>query len=71
MSNRRPDTAADGDHVVVRWRARGPHRGDGLGLPATGRLVDFWGMTWLTFENGVIIEGWDSSIPGRLLESLR
>jgi steroid delta-isomerase-like uncharacterized protein len=50
------DTAADGDHVVVRWRARGTHRGDGLGMPATGRPVDFRGMTWLTFRNGIIVE---------------
>ena len=64
-------TAADGDHVVVRWRVRGTHRGDGLGMPATGRPVNFRGMTWLTFKNGVIIEGWDSWNLGRLLESLR
>ncbi len=28
-------TAADGDHVVVRWRVRGTHLGAGLGMPAT------------------------------------
>ena len=65
------DTAADGDHVVVRWRARGTHLGAGLGMPATNRSVDFRGMTWLTFKNGVIIEGWDSWNLGRLLESLK
>jgi steroid delta-isomerase-like uncharacterized protein len=65
------DTAADGDHVVVRWRARATHLGPGLGLPATGRPVDFRGITWLTFKNGVIVEGWDSWNLGRLLESLK
>lgn len=65
------DTAADGDHVVVCWRARGTHRGDGLGIPATGRSVDFRRMTWLTFKNGVIVEGRGSWNLGRLLESLR
>jgi steroid delta-isomerase-like uncharacterized protein len=64
------DTAADGDHVVVRWHARGTHRGDGLGMPATNRKIDFRGMTWLIFGNGVIVEGWDSWNLGRLLESL-
>ena len=64
-------TAADGDHVVVRWRVRGTHLGAGLGMPATGRPVNFRGMTWLTFKDGVIIEGWDSWNLGRLLESLR
>jgi len=65
-------TAADGDRAVVRWHARGTHRGDGLGgmLP-TNRKVDFRGMAWLTFRSGVIVEGWDSWNLGRLLESLR
>lgn len=36
------------------------HHGDGLGLPPTNRKVVFRGMTWLTFKNGVIVEGWDS-----------
>jgi steroid delta-isomerase-like uncharacterized protein len=65
------DTSADGDHVVVRWRARGTHFGSGLGIPASGRPADFRGMTWLTFKNGVIVEGWDSWNLGRLLESLK
>jgi predicted ester cyclase len=65
------DTSADGDHVVVRWHARGTHLGGGLGLAPTGRPVDFRGMTWLTFKNGLIVEGWDSWNLGRLLESLK
>jgi len=65
------DTAADSDQVVVRWRAHGTHRGDGLGMPPTNRTVDFRGMTWLTFKNGVIVEGWDSWNLGRLLALLR
>jgi predicted ester cyclase len=65
------DTAADGDHVVVRWRARGTHRGDGLAMPPTNRKVAFRGMTWLIFKNGLIVEGWDSWNLGRLLESLK
>jgi hypothetical protein len=28
-------------------------------------------MTWHTFKNGVIVEGWDSWNLGGLLESLR
>ena len=64
-------TTADGDHVVVRWRVRGTHLGPGLGMPTTGRQVEVRGMTWLTFKNGVIVEGWDSWNLGRLLESLK
>ena len=32
-------TMAEGDEVVVRWSFSGTHRGDGLGFPATGRVV--------------------------------
>jgi len=62
---------ANGGDVMVRWRARGTRRGDGLGMPPTNREVEFGGMTWLIFKNGLIIEGWDSLNLGRLLESLR
>ena len=65
------DTIAEGSNVVVRWRARGTHKGAGLGIPATNRLVDFRGMTWLHFQNGIIVEGWDSWNLGKLLESLK
>ena len=47
---------ASGYHVVVRWRVRGTHKGEGLGLPPTNREVEFRGMTWMTFKDGVIVE---------------
>ncbi len=40
-------------------------------MPPANRKVDFRGMAWLTFRNGVIVEGWDSRNLGRLLESLK
>ncbi|HYK41377.1 MAG TPA: ester cyclase [Thermoanaerobaculia bacterium] len=64
-------TAADGDHVVVRWSARGTHDGAGLGFAPTARRVAFRGMTWLTFSNGLVVEGWDSWNQGALLQSLQ
>lgn len=64
------DTAADGDQVVVRWTATATHRGNSLGMAATGRRVSFRGMTWLTFSNGMVVEGWDSWNLGALLASL-
>ena len=65
------DTAADGDHVVVRWTARGTHMGPGLGIVPTSRRVSFRGMTWLTFNNGMVVEGWDAWNQGALLQSLQ
>jgi len=64
-------TAADGDNVVVRWNARGTHRGSGFGLEATGTPVAFRGMTWFVMKAGRVVEGWDSWNQGSLIESLR
>ncbi len=65
------DTIAEGNHVVVRWRVTATHRGAGLGFAATHRAVEFRGLTWLTFERGILVEGWDAWNQGALLQSLR
>ncbi len=65
------DTAADGDHVVVRWRARGTYLGGGLGMPATGRPVGCHGMTGSPSATAVIVEGWDSWNLRGMLQTLR
>jgi predicted ester cyclase len=65
------DVIAVGRGVVVRWRVQATQLGPGLGMPPTGRPVDFRGMTWLTFKNGLIVEGWDLWKLGKLIESLK
>lgn len=64
------DVVAEGDQAVVRWSASGTHRGDGLGVKASGRRVSFRGMTWLTFAQGRIVRGWDSWNQGLLMQQL-
>ena len=51
----------EGDEVAVRWEAR-----------ATGPTgpVAFRGVTWLVFEGGRIVRGWDSWNQALLMQQL-
>lgn len=64
-------TMADGDDAAVRWVARGTHSGDALGFPPCNRPVEIRGMSWLCFEDGRMIEGWDSWNMGGLMQHLQ
>ncbi|MEU3980283.1 ester cyclase [Streptomyces sp. NPDC026672] len=53
------DRIAQGDRVCVRWTFEGTHKGEFLGLPATGRRVTMTGTTVFRFgADGKIAEGW-------------
>jgi steroid delta-isomerase-like uncharacterized protein len=62
---------AEGDQVAVRWSAEGTHRGQLLGISATGQPVTLRGMTWLRLSDGRIVEGWDAWNQGRLMNELQ
>lgn len=64
-------TVAQGNEVVVRWTAAGTHTGPGLGFSATGRPIFLRGMTWIRFQDGKMVEGWDCWDQTGLIESLR
>ena len=49
---------AEGDTVVVRWRAEGTQRGALGGAPATGRAAGWTGTSWLRFAGGRVAEDW-------------
>lgn len=65
------DTVAEGDNVVVRWRASGTHSGDGLGHEPTDQPISVRGITWLRFQDGKMVEGWDAWNQGALFQQLR
>ena len=65
------DVLAERDHVALRWSATGTHRGDTLGVPGTGKHISFRGITWLTFRDGRIVEGWDSWNQGGVIARLQ
>lgn len=47
---------SEGDKVASRFEWTGTHRGEFLGVPATGRRVRVWGMVIDRFEGGRIKE---------------
>jgi steroid delta-isomerase-like uncharacterized protein len=61
---------SEGDTVAARWAGTGTHQGDGLGFPATGRQVQFRGMTFARVENGKLVEGWNTFDQLGMLQQL-
>ena len=54
------DTVVEGDKITARCSVRGTHRGEGLGLAATGKPVEFTGISILRVRDGKIIEAWNN-----------
>jgi steroid delta-isomerase-like uncharacterized protein len=49
----------EGDYVATRTTVRGRHDGDLMGAPATGREVEFSGLTVSRCRDGKIEEEWE------------
>jgi len=49
---------AEGDIVAIRWTITGTHRGDFLGVPATGRRVTMQGIEFSRLVDGRCAEHW-------------
>lgn len=54
------ETISEGDRSVLRWVARMTHRGDFMGIPATGKHLVVRGISILRFAGGKIVEAWDN-----------
>lgn len=50
---------AEGDLVSARWVTRGTHRGEFLGIPATGHPIEVTSSGIFRIEDGKISESWD------------
>jgi predicted ester cyclase len=50
---------AEGDKVVARWRSRATHRGAYMGIPPTGKEVEFTGISVYRIEEGKIAQSWN------------
>jgi steroid delta-isomerase-like uncharacterized protein len=54
------DLVAEGDRVAARWSATGTHRGELMGIPATGKRVTVTGIEINRIVDGKIVEHWES-----------
>jgi steroid delta-isomerase-like uncharacterized protein len=52
-------TIAAGDLVAAQCRVTGTHSANALGIEATGKRVEFTGMTIARVQGDQIVEGWN------------
>ncbi len=52
------DLIAEGDEVVARITMTGTHTGNFMGIPPTGKHVEFTGIYIARIANGKIVEHW-------------
>ena len=53
------DMIAEGDKVVTRYSVRGTHKGDFMGIPATGKEITFTAICISHISDGKVMEEWD------------
>ena len=54
------DLLADGDKVVVRFTGSGTHRGELMGIPASGKPLATSGVVVACVEDGKCVEAWET-----------
>jgi steroid delta-isomerase-like uncharacterized protein len=52
------DQLAERDLVATRWTAKGTHKGELMGVAATGKQATVTGLTIDKIEDGKIVESW-------------
>ena len=52
------DVVAAGDQVALRLTFRGTHQGEFLGIPATGRTIEYVSHEFYRIADGRIAEEW-------------
>jgi predicted ester cyclase/uncharacterized protein YndB with AHSA1/START domain len=64
------DQLVDEDRVVIRYRGQGTHAAEFLGMPATGRSIDYTGLLLARVDSGRIAELWAQPDQLGLLKQL-
>ena len=64
------DLVVSGDRVVGRFVYRGTHRGEFMGIPATGRRVEMRSIDIWRVADGMFVEHWDELNTLQLLQQM-
>ena len=64
------DLIAGGDRVVARWTLRGTHRGEFMGIAATGKQVSMSGIEIDRFAGDKAVEHWEQADIMSLMQQL-
>lgn len=64
------ERVADGDRIVQAFTMTGTHRGEFMGIPATGNAIDVHGIVMSRFADGKIVEEWEVIDQLAFLEQL-
>ncbi len=64
------DIFAEGDKVAARITVTGTHTGEFIGIPATGKRVQFTGIYIARISNAKIVEHWGEEDSVSLLQQL-
>ncbi|HEV2122734.1 MAG TPA: ester cyclase [Chloroflexota bacterium] len=61
---------ASGDQAAICWRVTGTHQGDFVGIPPTGKQVDYHGCAIFQVRDGKIARVWTYVDTGTILRQL-
>jgi steroid delta-isomerase-like uncharacterized protein len=64
------DMIAESDKVVCRLTTRGTHKGEFMGIPATGKVVTSSGINIFRVEEGKMVERWSNQDDLGMLQQL-
>jgi steroid delta-isomerase-like uncharacterized protein len=64
------DMIADGDKVASRAIMRGTHKGEFMGVPATGKKFEIAGIDIIRFAGGKVVEHWGITDTLGLMQQL-
>ena len=64
------DILVEGNKVAIRYRYKGTHQGEFMGIAPTGKKIDVNGILIARVEGGLIAEDWDIQDTDSFLKQL-